>query len=307
MDLFGKDKLKQRIQELEQALQEQEQQFQEQVKKLEKQAKKASERARKASAEKQEVDKQLKKARTRIQTLKDQLEHEDNTQTSTPHHTVISLQQTLSILHNLDNLELPHANATSIYLPAEESPFNQHTTAFMDPYLVRIAILPPLKPGKKHRKENCFHTQPLHDLLNQRFCFIHVSAGGSGIALVENTEIIDSTIIQADVKSGHTKGGYSQKRFERVRKQQIDDHIEQLLPEAREILQKGFEHLILTGNDRLMEKISRELDPDTIHLTSSISKIQTDNDLKKSFTSALGCRLVHLSQEDVKTLHALDT
>lgn len=65
----------------------------------------------------------------------------------------------------------------------------------------------------------------------------------------DGTERVDFEGFSSDVKSQHSKGGYSQARFERRRDAQIDEHLER----CRDVLdERDPERLVLVGEDTLL-------------------------------------------------------
>ena len=71
---------------------------------------------------------------------------------------------------------------------------------------------------------------------------------------------LDYVGFESDVKGAHSKGGFSQARFARIREGQIDDHVEQAAAAIAEGRHSG-EPLYLVGQREIVEELAGELDP----------------------------------------------
>lgn len=81
----------------------------------------------------------------------------------------------------------------------------------------------------------------------------------------EGDRRVDYLGFESDVKSAHSKGGFSQARFARIREGQIDDHLERSREAIEEALDDAaVDHLYLVGQrdavDELAETLSRSPD-----------------------------------------------
>jgi len=300
MDLFGRKKLKQRIEALEQQLSDQQESFEEEKERLQKKLEKTEERASNAAAAKQKAEKELNKAKDRIRSLEDLLDQDDADQATTSETTSVSLPTVISLLDNIDRLEFKSAHATSLYIPQSENWFEPPAAVFTDPHLLRIGLLSPLPLRSKTHRASSFDIQPLLDTINQRFCLIHCSAGGSGAAIIEDQDIQDATVVPSAIKSKHTKGGYSQDRFQRLRDDQIHEHVDKLVDAVQPLLDAGFDQLILCGNDQMQDVFAEQLNHPFISLGSDTARIEEQDDLQDSLNSALSFQLAHLTPRDME-------
>jgi len=87
--------------------------------------------------------------------------------------------------------------------------------------------------------------------------FAVVRADVFAVGVYEDGERVDSAGFGSDVKSDHSKGGFSQGRFERIRNEQIADHLD----EARELLvdhieQADPDRVILTGEQSVLPELA---------------------------------------------------
>jgi len=164
----------------------------------------------------------------------------------------------------------------------------------MDPWLVSVAFQTPLPLEDGTWTASRFNVDPVVEQLTDRYLFIHVTAGGSGIAVIDDGEVVRSRCINADIKAEHTKGGYSQKRFERIRDQQLQEHIRSVVPELGTFDDAAYATALLTGPEELRNRFEDRADIDAVVVSSEVGQVRDDDDLERSFDSAMGCTLRQL-------------
>ena len=76
----------------------------------------------------------------------------------------------------------------------------------------------------------------------------------------DGRERLDYVGFETDVKGAHSKGGFSQARFARIREGQIDDHVEQATAAVEEG-RHADEPLYLVGQREIVDELASELDP----------------------------------------------
>lgn len=97
-----------------------------------------------------------------------------------------------------------------------------------DAGLVTVALSPPILPAVEPTWDDRFHLD--------RSAFLPSAAGRYALALVradlfavgvyDGEERVASRGFESEVKGSHSKGGFSQARFDRIRDDQIDGHLE---------------------------------------------------------------------------------
>ena len=293
MDLFGRKKLKQRIEELEDELAT----CQEEKEELQRQRDKYDKRFKEAETAKQEAQRKLKKAETKIETLQDRIGSEKDTETSrtTETHMIAGISDILQTLSSI-SFNDPVARTRAV------NDDGTGAITLADPSLIGIRIHCPLPIDPLDQRQDHFVTGPLEDQIDGRFLIVHLSAGGSGAALIDGREIEDAVTVKADIKSSHKKGGYSQKRFENIRNQQIDEHIETVLSKTETIREHGAEHIIVTGAARMRDRFLEAADLGTVHeLGTPVSRVEDDDDLIDAFKKAMQYEIEKLSPEEIAT------
>ncbi|MFD1647279.1 Vms1/Ankzf1 family peptidyl-tRNA hydrolase [Haloarchaeobius litoreus] len=124
-----------------------------------------------------------------------------------------------------------------------------------DAGLVSAVLEPPVQPepfcewGDSARIDRSW-CQP-----TGRFALALVRADVFAIGEYDGRERRSMRSFESDVKSDHSKGGFSQGRFERIRDEQIQDH----LAECREaIAERDADRLFVVGDRRLVGEFSDE-------------------------------------------------
>jgi len=95
--------------------------------------------------------------------------------------------------------------------------------------MVRMLMTPPFPIHESGWKlDRVFDTTPLQELLerNQVICIVLAHAGETFIGISNREAVIDYKVVRSSVKEKHTKGGWSQRRFERLRDEDIKHHAE---------------------------------------------------------------------------------
>lgn len=278
MDLFGRE-AQQELEDLRERLEERT----EELKELRERSERNEKRLQEARSQKQDAEEQVNRLRDRIRSLEDRLGEDTETPRQDPEARSTTRERSLHLLRILEDIEHPAGMA--------ETDISDSTARFTDPWLISVAFEAPLPLGPCERAESRFHVEPLVDQLTDRYLFIHVTSGGSGIAVVEDGEVVRSRCIDADIKAEHTKGGYSQKRFERIRDQQIQEHIGTVLPEIKDFEDAAYTTALLAGPTEIRKRFQEQADIDAITVSSDVGQVDDADDLERSFDSAMGCTI----------------
>lgn len=289
MDLFGKKALKTRIKELEEKIEE--------LQKYRKRWEKEKKRYKEAVTEKQEADKKINRMEDRIATLKDRLESGEKKDLESFDREKIGVSRAYRYLKQLSKLETGRNTLTS-YKPPEKGFLNSGMSEMFlhEPLTIKSVFMTPLMLKEKEFVSDRFVTEHFLEKLDSRTLFIHFSAGGSGIGIFENRKPYEISVIRSDIKSKHKKGGYSQKRFERLREQQIESHREKVEKKLDQYLKKGFEQVVITGSDG-RKGLKDKIDGFVAEVRTRQGNIIEKNDIVDSFESGMGVYHVRLGNE----------
>ncbi|MDY6777476.1 MAG: Vms1/Ankzf1 family peptidyl-tRNA hydrolase, partial [Candidatus Nanohaloarchaea archaeon] len=206
------------------------------------------------------------------------------------------------LLDNIDRLEFRHSTAVTAYQSANTADSRNGSVAFLCRPLIARLLIPPLPVDDETYRAPQFNTDQLHNMLDSRYCLIHLSAGGSGAAIIEGQEPQQTVVIDADVKAEHKKGGYSQSRFERIRDEQIEQHIETVIQQTGDLLEAGYDRLLLTGNDDMRSHYREKTDHTATPLEADISSIQEETDLEDAFNAAMSFRSRQLAPHEIDNI-----
>lgn len=135
--------------------------------------------------------------------------------------------------------------------------------------MISEAIVPPIPlQGSAWQLQENFETSILEENLNAecQMLVLIVHAGESFIGFASDTLAFDEEeIVKSSVKEKHSKGGFSQRRFERLREEDIAHHLDKVMEAINKILEEhSSEHssinrIIMGGDPQLIQEIEKRL------------------------------------------------
>ena len=135
-----------------------------------------------------------------------------------------------------------------------------------DAGLVAVALEPPVRPDLEPTWDDRFHLEREWVRPTGRHVLALVRTDLFAVGVYDGEERVDYRGFESDVKGSHSKGGFSQARFERIRDGQIDDHLERSADALASVLDGEREgtRLFLTGQRGVLETLAEEsgVDPD---------------------------------------------
>jgi len=242
--LLGRDELKADIAELEETVET----LTAERDRLKRQLESAESRRKRAITERQEAQHRVNKLEDRIEQLEDtidRLQTEDTT-LSTRRETTLRGDELDEVLGRLASVETGPQGALSAYVAdghdiprALREGFGERTAlvsraapclAFTDDAgLLAVCLGVPVAPdpfvewGERFRLDRTW-CQP-----RGRYTLALVRSGLFAMGSYEGTERTAFHGFDSALTSQHSKGGFSQSRFERLRDEQIDDHVDRCL------------------------------------------------------------------------------
>ncbi len=233
-DLLGRTELKERIAELEAERDS-----------LEKQLSSATERRKDAVTEKQDAQRRANKLEDRITQLEDQVDRLQSGETtvSVRQETTLSGRRLEEVLSRLSSLRTGPQGALSAYvadghdLPREiREAFGERAALVSrgapclaladDAGLVSVCLRPPLAPDSFVEWDDSFVVDSDWFLPRGRYTLALVRSDLFAMGTYEGDQRTAFHGFDSELKSQHSKGGFSQSRFERLRDEQIDDHLD---------------------------------------------------------------------------------
>ena len=216
-------------------------------------------RAKRAVSDKQEVDLALKKAEKRIDNLEHSLENQkeetqktDDLALTFKRSVTLTNAQSCDLLSQISSIRSRNEDLVTVYLRPNESvtdlnefdiELEQDVKYLMQRIesptgmalfydmkrqgMVRMIMTPPFPIGEsKWKLDRVFDTTELQELLeqNQVICILLAHAGETFIGISDRERVIEYKIVRSSVKEKHTKGGMSQRRFERLRDEDVKHH-----------------------------------------------------------------------------------
>ncbi|MFP8951802.1 Vms1/Ankzf1 family peptidyl-tRNA hydrolase [Natrialbaceae archaeon A-arb3/5] len=145
-----------------------------------------------------------------------------------------------------------------------------------DAGLVSVVLGPPILPELEPTWSDRFDVDREWFLPTDRYALALVRADLFALGSYDEGDRVDYRGFESDVKGSHSKGGFSQARFERIRDDQIDDHLEQCRDALREYQRDrpADEPLYLVGQRGVVDTLVEEstLDPDATAAVDATGK-----------------------------------
>lgn len=262
--LLGRARLKDAIADLEAELA----QCREECDRLEQQLDAANRRRREAIREGQVAQEARSRLEDRVEQLEDELDRTRSSHEVTPRgrdrlsHT--RMRQLLDLLERVDAGEegaftamLADGDAAAV----REALGDRHAiVASAAPCLccvdqfgvIELAFDPPMPPEAFEHWDHHFRLEPEWFVPTGRFPFALVRADRFAYGTYDGETIAYVDGFESDVMGRHSKGGFSQARFERRREEQIDQHLGRC--EAR-LADLDAERLVLAGSRDALDRL----------------------------------------------------
>jgi|AntDeeMetagen134_2_1112570.scaffolds.fasta_scaffold00612_13 peptide subunit release factor 1 (eRF1) len=272
-ELLGRAELKERIQELE-----------DEKHHLERQLEAESERRSDAVADRQQAEQRVNQLEDKITELEDRLDRNETDRETATDRTVRGTEslrggRLAAVLDRLRSFQTGPEGALSAAVVDEEAtlpetvseaagdcgPLVRRTAPAMyytdDAGLVSVALRPPIMPEEFADWADGFRVDESWFRPTGSLVFGVVRADVFAVGVYEDGERREFAGFESNVKSDHSKGGFSQGRFERIRNEQINEHLD----EARELLTDHIEtadpdRVILTGEQSVLPELAEFAD-----------------------------------------------
>ena len=260
---------------------------------LQKQLEKKEGLAKQAVADKQEVEVRLNQELVRTQTLSHELETlrtEKSGKLKFRGIETLSPSALQTYLSKIKSFRAPAGDLLTVYLPSGThlsdilsekllGLIEEETRTLLDRLdpetglvlfhdfnrMISEAIVPPipLSGSGWHLQEN-FEPTLLEENLNAEYhmLVLIVHAGESFIGFASDSLVFDEEeIVKSSVKEKHSKGGFSQRRFERLREEDIAHHLDKVMEAIRKILEEhpSIDHIIMSGDGHLIQETEKRL------------------------------------------------
>ena len=232
--LLGRAELKERIGELEA-----------EKRHLERRAEAEEERRSDAVADRQRAEERVNELEHRIESLEERLDRTEGQEESVDFRRVSDARgrRLADVLGRFGAVESedPEGLLTAFVpdgdaVPSSVAEWFDDRTALVrraapavvladDTGAVSAALTPPIEPAPFDRWSDRFRLDESWFQPTGRFAFALVRSDTFALGVYEGGNRVDFEGFTSDVKDAHSKGGFSQGRFERRREGQIDDHL----------------------------------------------------------------------------------
>ncbi len=128
-------------------------------------------------------------------------------------------------------------------------------------HIIHLLIIPPFPiTHPTHIESTEFETEPLSRLFDNAHPFLVViaHAGDGFVMLATPNEVLLKREVHSSIKSKHTKGGWSQRRFERLREEEIRHHVGKIRDVIRTMLEEKPRYIVASGDKRILKELFTE-------------------------------------------------
>ncbi|KOX96874.1 MULTISPECIES: Vms1/Ankzf1 family peptidyl-tRNA hydrolase [Halorubrum] len=268
--LLGRAELKERIEELE-----------EEKRHLERRAEAEEERRSDAVADRQRAEERVNELEHRIESLEERLERAEGTEASVEFRRVSDLRGP-KLTDALDRFRAvesddPEGLLTAFVPDADSVPatvadwFGERAALVRraapavvladDTGAVSVALTPPIAPDPFDRWSDRFRLDESWFRPTGRFAFALVRSDTFAVGTYEGADRVAFEGFASDVKEAHSKGGFSQGRFERRREGQIDDHLDRATEALSEVADANdLDRVIAVGERSVLGRVRDRAD-----------------------------------------------
>ncbi len=270
MDLFGKKKLEDHIQEIESNLAKLQNDKDELMRTLEKR----EDKIRKLTSACQEVNLALKLAEQKTACSSVPIPSSPSEEeTHKPAGLKLSLREMEKMQKRLQACRSPEDDLLTAYISdlASIPPDLKNSVdsvksergwiVFQSPQLFTLLLVPPFPITESSTSiDGTFHLEFLREMMETPVLVISAHAGETFLGVALDKDGFEAKeFVESPVKEKHSKGGWSQKRFERLREEDIKNHIDTVQEKLSELMGKYrslVQFAVLGGDENILKQIA---------------------------------------------------
>jgi hypothetical protein len=240
VDLFGKKKLDDRISELEVSLSTAQKEKEDLLNTLEKR----EEKIKKLTSSLQEANVALKAAEKKMSPAHVSTLRPEKIEGQTPQGIRLNPREFERLMKRLSMIRSPDDDLLTAYVSSTESPpsglpsdakkligaqgFERGFAVMHFPQLFTLVLKPPLPMAQSSQSSgSAFDLEPLIEMMETPVLIVSAHAGDTFLGVTLNKDGFEAQeFLRSQVKEKHSKGGWSQKRFERLREEDIKKHVD---------------------------------------------------------------------------------
>lgn len=244
----------------------------ERIEKLENMLEAEKERRKKSSREKQEAEEKLNRLRDRLRNFENDSSDKSEETVERSQKDPISFERTLQMLEKLDTMESGEKDLVTVYSPSKtenlddlrglkNSISNEQYSeieglssfcAFLDRDTINTVLESRPVFDSGFEVDKFFDVGELLEFIESKKIWVLVSSGSTRIFREDAGSWRKVESVKSRVDREHSKGGFSQGRFERKREEQIEKHLNQVRETLHEFEQ---EKVYLLGTEKLCEDL----------------------------------------------------
>lgn len=268
---WGSDEVKKREAEIEE-LKEQISELKEEKQSWKERFESEKERRKELSRKKQEAEEELNRLNDKLRNSGSEEEEPETQEDQKNNFKPISFGKSHDMLLKLDSVESNEKDLVTVYSPEDLNDLEdlrglknsisaeqfselqdlEGFVAFLDQDTGNTVLKMSAFFDSKFVLEEFFDIADLLDFFNSEKYWVLVSAGETKVFQEEAGEIEEVESIKSRVDREHSKGGFSQGRFERKRDEQIESHVKQV----KQVLEDFDEdRVFLLGEEKLCEDL----------------------------------------------------
>ncbi|MFD1571438.1 Vms1/Ankzf1 family peptidyl-tRNA hydrolase [Halorubrum laminariae] len=300
--LLGRAELKEQIAELEEANRH-----------LERRAEAEEERRSDAVADRQRAEERVNELEHRIESLEERLERAGGDEAAVDFRRVSNargarLDDALDRLRAMESdgpeglltAFVPDANAVPESVSdwfGDRTPLIRRAAPAVvladDTGAVSVAITPPVEPAAFDGWDDEFRLDPSWFRPTGRVVFAVVRSDTFALGVYEGNERVAFEGFTSEVKSAHSKGGFSQGRFERRREGQIDDHLDDAVETLAEYTENGSvnggdgDRTIVVGERSVLGRVREHADVTDVSDATGSPKEALDDAFRDFWTARI--------------------
>jgi hypothetical protein len=278
VDLFGKKKLDDRILELQAALAKLDGEKEELLRTLEKR----DEKMRKLSSANQEANLALKAAEQKAAALTTPTPSAvERCEEQKPKARKLSLREMDLLMERLKACRSPRDDLLVAFYPgpileddALPSQIKKAAAAIKSqrggiilhsPQLFTLQLIPPFPILESYSREgSTFALDSLEEMMDTPVLVVSAHAGETFLGVAIGREGFEAEeLVESQVMGKHSKGGWSQKRFERLREEDIKSHVDLVSEKLAELMGKYktiLKYAVFSGEESLIRQIAPAID-----------------------------------------------
>ena len=160
---------------------------------------------------------------------------------------------------------------------------------------VSAALTPPIEPAPFDRWSDRFRLDESWFRPTGRFAFALVRSDTFALGVYEGAERVEFEGFTSDVKEAHSKGGFSQGRFERRREGQIDDHLKKVTASLADLADRGvgdgptapIDRTIVVGERSVLGEVRERADVTDVSDATGKPKAALDDAFRDFWTTRI--------------------